>query len=55
MGRPYHPAPAFAFDLSSRALTATMMVESDMRTAPIAGLRIIPTGASTPAAAGMAI
>ena len=39
----------------SRALIATMMVETDMRAAPRAGDRRIPSEASTPAARGMAI
>jgi len=34
---------------------ATMMVDRDMRTAPIAGLMTNPTPASTPAASGMAM
>ena len=39
---------------SSCALIATMIVLSDMSTAPTAGERTIPHGARTPAASGMA-
>ncbi len=38
----------------STAFTATITVESDMRTAPIAGLNTIPQATATPAASGMA-
>ena len=37
------------------ALIATIIVESDMIMAPIAGDKTIPIGAKTPAANGMAI
>jgi hypothetical protein len=40
--------------LSLRALIATMIVDSDINTAPIAGERRIPIGARTPAARGNA-
>jgi hypothetical protein len=40
---------------SSWALRATTMVEADISTAPMAGLRVIPAQANTPAARGMAM
>ena len=39
---------------SSWALSATTIVEADMSTAPIAGLRVNPAHANTPAASGIA-
>lgn len=39
---------------SSWAFTATMMVLKDISTAPTAGVRMMPHGASTPAASGIA-
>ena len=60
-GRPPPPPPlpsdgsdqSFA-RRSSCALAATMIVLADMRTAPTAGDRRMPHGASTPAASGIA-
>jgi hypothetical protein len=40
---------------SSWALRATTIVEADISTAPMAGLRVRPAHASTPAASGIAI
>ena len=56
-GSPTPTAGADAQSVSRRsscALTATMIVLSDMSTAPTAGERTIPHGASTPAASGIA-
>jgi hypothetical protein len=36
-------------------LNATTMVDADISTAPMAGLRVTPAQASTPAASGMAM
>jgi hypothetical protein len=52
------PEPCFDTDQrltsSRRALIATITVDSDMRTAPAAGVRRMPIGYSTPAATGIA-
>ena len=43
------------FILSDKALTATMTVLNDIKMAPMAGLKTMPTGARIPAANGMAM
>lgn len=45
---------SYSGSLSSRALIATITVLADINTAPIAGLRMTPMPARTPAASGMA-
>ena len=45
----------FGSNFNVIALMATITVESDIKTAPTAGLNVMPIGASIPAAIGIAI